>query len=43
MPVRRCMNCNGTGKVWNEKTQKNDLKCSACGGTGKIIVQNVSN
>lgn len=35
---RTCMHCNGMGKVWNPKTQKNDLTCSACNGKGYVIV-----
>ncbi len=41
MPVKKCVNCNGEGKVWNEKTQRNDKKCIACNGTGRIVVGNI--
>ncbi len=39
--VKTCMNCNGAGKVWNDKTKRNDKTCSACNGTGRIVVGNI--
>lgn len=41
MAVKTCMNCNGEGKIWNSKTQKNDITCPACDGKGRIVVGNV--
>lgn len=39
--VKICAHCNGSGKVWNEKTKANDLTCPACNGTGRIIIQTI--
>lgn len=39
--VKTCMNCNGAGKVWNDKTKRNDKTCPACNGTGRIVVGNI--
>lgn len=41
MAVKTCMHCNGTGKVWNDKTQQNDITCPACNGTGRIAIPNL--
>lgn len=37
---RACLNCVN-GKVWNEKTKRNDLDCTACNGTGRIAIPNL--
>jgi len=34
--TKTCSNCMGEGKVWNERTKKNDLKCPACDGRGWV-------
>lgn len=41
MSTKTCTNCNGEGKVWNERTQKNDKTCPACDGKGYVITGNV--
>lgn len=39
--VKTCSNCNGSGRVWNDRTQSNDKTCPACNGTGRIVIGNI--